>query len=473
MPDIETIADRLLADEPALLSSLDFGAFVAQGAGSGPSVLIGDASEISLMQTAWASHLDHRMAHLAKPGDMVLVRENDACFARYLKDYRGIEDVAFVNAGPSRNDSVAKLMLNSQARLRDFVDLACQNGGLTFKPYITTGTIWHLAQAIGERAGLVINVSGPSPRISQRANDKLWFTHLARTVIGGDAVPPTMSAYGPKAAAALIFRLSSQGQQVIVKVPDSAGSKGNVRLDQTVLEGLTVDQIEALLLDRLHGTGWSDSYPILVGVWDENVTCTPSVQMWIPHVAEGKPSAQGVFEQRVFGASAAFIGAVKSELPQPLQDTLVAQTLAVAEVLQRLGYYGRCSFDAVICDGNTAEPSIHWIECNGRWSGVSIPLATLNSISTGQIPDGLVIIQEKLPGNPINTSQAVTALESVLYCGGLADNGVILMSPPTGAEASTINLLVFARHQSDAIRLGDRAMALLKNVTADQVLASE
>ncbi len=469
MPDIVTIADRLLADEPALLSSLDFGPFVAQGTGSGASLLIGDASEISLMQSEETSRLDHRMAHLAQAGDVVLLREKDARFERYLKAYRGIDDVTFLGADSSCDAPVAKQAFTTAALLQTLVDVARQNGGLTLRSYITTGPVWHLAQIIGERADCLINVDGPSPRTSRRVNDKLWFAHLARTVIGDNAVPPTMSAYGPKAAAALIFRLSAQGQQVIAKVPDSAGSKGNIRLDRAVLESLTAAQVETLLLERLHGTGWDNSYPILIGVWDANLTCTPSVQMWLPHSSDGMPRALAVFEQRVLGASAAFVGAVKSELPRKIQDALVTQALAIAQVLQRLGYYGSCSFDAVIYNRNNAGNSIHWIECNGRWSGASIPLAVMNAIGTDSIPNGLVIVQEEMPGNPLNTSQAVNALDSVLYRGGPPDEGVILMSPPTGMGASTANLLVFARDQADAIRLGDRAMALLKRVTLDQI----
>ncbi len=465
MTENASIVKRFLADEPTLLSSLDFGPFVAQGTGSGPSLLIGDTSEISLMQSTPTSHRDHRMAHLAKAGDVVLVRNRDPVFERYLKDYRGLENVTFLGADPTRSEAVAKQAFTSELLLNSLVNVARRNGGLTIHSYLTTETTWHLAQAIGERAACIVHVSGPSARISQRANDKLWFTQLARKVIGDDAVPPTISAYGPKAAAALILRLNAQGQQVIVKVPDSAGSAGNIRLDKAALETLTADQVETLLMDRLHGIGWADSYPILVGVWDADVTSTPSVQMWIPHISDGEPSAQGVFEQRVFGASAAFIGAVKSTLSNALQDALVTQALTIARVLQQLGYYGRCSFDAVICTRNDNANSIHWIECNGRWSGVSILSAVLHSIHTGPPPKGLVILQERLPGDPCTTSDAINAMHKILYRGGPREEGVILMSPPIGVIASTANLLIFAKSQADAIRLGDEAMQMLKTTT--------
>ncbi|MCX8226213.1 MAG: hypothetical protein OTI35_09080, partial [Sulfitobacter sp.] len=322
MIDLSNVAARLLADEPALLTSLDFGPFVRQGTGSGPSLLIGDVSEINLMRPGRTSRLDHRMAHLAHAGDVVLVRERDPVFEGYLQEFCTLKDIEFFGTDPTCDDGVAKQALTSAPLFDHLVDVTRKNGGLTIQPYLTTETIWHLAKAIGERANCIVNVSGPSSRISLRANDKLWFVQLARTVIGNDAVPPTISAYGPMASAALIQWFSTQGKQVIVKVPDSAGSAGNIRLDPEILENLSTDEIEALLIERLHGTGWADTYPILVGVWDSNVSCTPSVQMWIPHISEGQPTVQGVFEQRVFGPTAAFVGAIKSRQPATLQHAL-------------------------------------------------------------------------------------------------------------------------------------------------------
>lgn len=458
--ETRAIAGRLLADEPALLSSLDFGPLVAQGTGSGPSLLIGDPSEISLMRSARNSFLDHRMAHLAKPGDVVLVRRRDIQFEDYLREFRGFDEVTFLGADPACADPVAKQAFTSERLLQKLVDVARLHGGLTITSYLTTGTIWHLAQCIAARAGCIVHVNGPSPRISARVNDKLWFTQLAKAVIGARAVPPTMSAYGPKAAAAQILHLIGHGQQVIVKVPDSAGSAGNIRLERSVLAKLSTRQVETLLMDRLHSTGWADTYPILVGVWDAHVTCSPSVQLWIPRDGEGPPQSQGVFEQKVFGQAAAFVGAARSTLSKEIQDTLVTEALMIARVLQRLGYYGRCSLDAVLCADNPGL--VHWIECNGRWSDVSIPLAVLHSLGSGELAKGMMIIQDKLPGDPISTSQAVNALRGLLYRGDPLAGGAILLSPPSNAIASTANVLSFAPTQREAARLGEKALDALK-----------
>jgi hypothetical protein len=465
MPDDAKLIERLSADEPALLSSLDFGPWVSQGVGTGPSLLIGDQSEISLLRTARTSHLDHRMAHLARPGDVVLVRNRDPDFEAYLAEHLGLTDITFLVVDDTEASPIAKLAFDTPKLLETLADIAGKAGGLTIKSYLTTGNTWHLAQAIGEAARCVIYVSGPSPRVAKRVNDKLWFTRLARQVIGNEAVPPTMSAYGPDAAAALVARFGKSAEQVIVKVPDSAGSAGNIRFEAAYLNGKSSAQIKALMQDQLHATGWADHYPILVGVWDTDVTCTPSVQLWIPHVTDGAPVSHGVFEQHVFGDAAAFVGAVRSTLPDTVQSKLVAQSVKIATVLQHLGYYGRCSFDAVICNRNDDPNTIHWIECNGRWGGVSIPLSILHSIAPDQDKSGIMILQSPLPGITIETSQAVKMMRERLYHHARSGDGIILLSPPPSTKGSIANLMVFADTQDTATASGRAAIQHLKSLT--------
>jgi hypothetical protein len=466
MSDDTKLIERLVADEPALLSSLDFGPWVSQGTGTGPSLLIGDQSEISLMRNARSSHLDHRMAHLAKPGDVVLVRQRNPEFEAYLAEYRGFSDVTFLSAQNADADPVSKQAYSTPALFEALIKMARNAGGLTVNSYLTTGNTWRLAQAIGEAAKCMIHVSGPSPRVARRVNDKLWFTRLARQVIGNEAVPPTMSAYGPDAAAALVARFGKSASQVIVKVPDSAGSAGNMRFEAAFLRDKSTSQIKSLLQDQLHATGWADSYPILVGVWDTDVTCTPSVQLWIPQVGEGPPVSHGVFEQQVFGDAAAFVGAVRSTLPDAVQCDLVAQSVKIATVLQHLGYYGRCSFDAVICNRNDNPNTIHWIECNGRWSGVSIPLAILHAIAPDQDALGILVTQYPLPGVTVTVSQAVKALDGGLYHHATSAVDVILLSPPPSASGSIANMLAFGDTQSTAARSGRAAIQRLRELTS-------
>lgn len=459
----EDIAEALLRDEPALVSSLDFGPFVRQGIGNGPSLLIGDQSEIALVSPVTGSRLEYRMALLARPGDSVLVRHRDADFETYLSAYLTLVNVKFHQADPRSHIPTTRQAWTSQKWVDTFAAVAQKRSGLTIKPYLTTGHAWRLAQAIGERSGQIVYVSGPSARVTRRANNKLWFTELARRVIGQDATPPTRAAYGPAATAGLVRQISNETDQVIVKVPDSAGSAGNLRLESATIRERSLRDLRQFLLGRLYAVGWHDSYPLLVGVWDKNVICSPSVQLWVPHVSQSEPKVEGIFEQRVQTSAATFVGASRSTLQRTIQDQLGMEATRIATVLQRLGYFGRCSLDAVICRTPDAPSLIHWIECNGRWGGVSIPMTASGQLLGNPPPNAISIVQEMLPEQHLSTKDLLLKLKDLLFKTNESQTGLIVLSPPHHPKGALINLLAAAETQQAVDDMLHDAMRRLKD----------
>ncbi|SNR74712.1 hypothetical protein SAMN06265370_12028 [Puniceibacterium sediminis] len=449
---------ELLDGEPALLSSLDFGPYVAQGIGDGPSLIIGDQAEIALLASAKETRLDYRMALLAKSGDSVFVRRQVRDFEDYLASNLGQKDVTYLHGRGDDARPVTQQIRTSAKMLERLAERARSSGGLTLKPYLTTGHSWRLAQSLGEAARCCIHVCGPSPRLARRVNDKLWFGQFARRILGDHATPPTRAAYGPAAAAGLVRRIGKQSDQIIVKVPDSAGSAGNLRLEGAAVRGKSLCDLRQFLLHRLHTFGWQDTYPILVGVWDENVRCSPSAQIWVPHVQDGPPRIEGIFEQRVHDSGAAFVGAARSTLPQELQERLSAEASRIAGILQRLGYFGRCSLDAVIFRGADGADNIHWIECNGRWGGVSIPMAAADTLCANQPAPAISVMQELRPGRQMQTKELLRRLGDLLFRVGHDKTGIVVMSPPEHDNGAHINLLSLAQTQLLSDELLNEAM---------------
>lgn len=74
------LVQHCLRDDPAFMSSLDFGLFVVQSSRLGPSILIRNQAEINLMTSFAERRLDHRMALLVKNADIVLVRKRERMF---------------------------------------------------------------------------------------------------------------------------------------------------------------------------------------------------------------------------------------------------------------------------------------------------------------------------------------------------------------------------------------------------------
>lgn len=455
------LAMRLQRDEPALRSSLDLGSFVQQGEGPGPRLIIGDQAEIPLLQDALNTRRDYRMALLAKPLDVVIVRHRDEAYERYLDSHLGISDVTYLSPSSSCKDPIAVAARSDRDLSEKLAKLA--GTGLTLNTYLTTQNTWRLAKQLGDSTQKLMHVSGPSSRVSKRVNDKLWFTDLTRQLFGKTSTPPTMPGYTIAAATAEIIYLAKSSDQVVAKIPNSAGSAGNVTFRRADIAGKSDRAVQHLLRARLEATGWTDEFPILIGVWERDVLCSPSVQLWIPHADAGLPIAEGVFEQHTRNAEAAFIGAAISTLPSEIQASLCAEAVTIATALQALGYYGRCSFDAVIHQTQDRANEIHWIECNGRWGGVSIPMTLAKTLKGGALPNGFLVVQEGYRDLPaISTTECLTLLDDLLYRKGQQEEGLIITAPPTGSSNLSINLLALGHTEHQSKLLMKEALARLR-----------
>src|SRR5690606_17302709 len=111
----------------------------------------------------------------------------------------------------------------------------------------------------------------------------------------------------------------------------------------------------------------------------------PSVQLWIPPrpaAEEGAPAdpvVEGVFTQ-LLGSAGEFMGGAPSRLPAAVQARLAQEAVYLGGLLQALGYVGRCSLDAILVGDDPHGATPHWIECNGRWGGMSIPMTLANRL---------------------------------------------------------------------------------------------
>jgi len=187
-------------------------------------------------------------------------------------------------------------------------------------------------------------------------------------VLGESALAPTCAAYGPAVLAQRIRVLARSAARVVVKVPYSAGGAGNVSVAATEVAEASLSVIKEYILGALHALGWYDIYPLLVGSWEAPALSSPSVQLWIPAIGDGPPLIEGLFEQMLEGVEGAFVGSVPTELPECWRNQLANEAMRLATVLQLLGYFGRCSLDALLVGQSYDFAALHWIECNGRWA---------------------------------------------------------------------------------------------------------
>lgn len=466
---LRAIADKRLRNEPALSATQAFGPLVRSGLSESPALVIGDLSEIPLYPNERAHIYEYRMGLLAQDGDVLALAHRNHPFEAYLRGIIGADNLdAVISRLGSREGEVRAKNLSLTQRcesepaiLSQLVALAAEQDGLNIIPYLVTGHQWRLASAIADASSVPIMVCGAPPRLSRRVNDKVWFAALARDVLGRTSIPPTFTVYGPAAAAGRALAIARSSAKVIVKVPSSAGSIGNIVLESNQLLDLRPDAARNLIVSLLETRGWQGEYPLLVGVWEAPVFTSPSVQTWIPLRGTESPIIDGIFEQRIRGERGSFVGAVPAQLPDACLERLASEGTQLAVVLQELGYFGRCSFDAVISGSDLDNAELHWIECNGRWGGVSLPMTLANRLTSGS-HGGIVIMQASGMTVPSRSMPEISAvLGKALFADPGGREGVVVLSPTVFEMGNGLHFMAIAGTQARAETIADNAFQRL------------
>lgn len=453
---LRKLAKNLARDEPALDSTAVFGDRLVIGiADDRPAILLADHSEISLYDRRGDMSLEYRMLLLAQRGDMVIVgTHRSADFEKYCReklDLGPVEVLALPDTGNQPQPGPAKRCRTNAALMKTFADTARLHDGLTILPYMGTGEIWMLAAEISRLAGVTIHVAAPPPRLVRRVNDKIWFAARVREVLGPAALPPSYSTFGPAALAARIANLARHNRQVVVKLPDSASGSGNLVLQADKIRDMSLAELRQSLIDLLEGLGWQGTFPLLAGVWDTPVLANPSVQIWIPPDDDGPPIIEGLFDQHIEGTQARFVGASLSCLPAEWQQRIAGEAARLAFLFQQLGYFGRCSLDVVIVGENLDNASLHWIECNGRWGGTSLPMTIADRLVPDWHQRTTLIVQRPLQFDATQTfADVAERLESKLLPIGHGDQGIVFLSPGGIEDGTGLNFLVFADTDAQA-----------------------
>jgi pre ATP-grasp domain-containing protein len=218
---------------------------------------------------------EYRISHLADRDDMLLLSGNrNEAFEHYREHSLGLGRIDAITLSSRPSDDLIPLatrcLLDPNA-LNRIVARAQKIGTLTILPYIGKGSTWLLAAAVAERSGVPVRVAAPPPKLAARVNDKVWFAHLLDEVLGPRAQPLYRAVFGPAALAARAFRFARESERIVIKVPDSAGSDGNLSLRASEIQDLSPGVLRERLILMLTEIGWRNEYPLLVEIWDTPV----------------------------------------------------------------------------------------------------------------------------------------------------------------------------------------------------------
>jgi hypothetical protein len=342
------LAHSLLQSDPRLAATSAFGDEVFAGYTPGQCLLIEDHYAIRLFEKRANQAYSYRTLLLARPGDVVVIGGGRSpAFEHYCRDKLSLGPAEVLEpAATARIESLASRCARDPEVMEILAARAREQGALSIIPYMLTHS----------------------------ANDKIWFSECVDRLIGRQARPTAWPAWNAAMLAAGVARLARDHASLVIKLPDSASSKGNLLLDAAGVAGRPLGELRQDLLALMRGAGWQNGLPVLLSAWEQPVLVSPSAHLWIPPAGSGDPVVEALFEQTLAGPGRAFAGAVPTTLPAHWQQCLADQAVQLGLLLQRLGYIGRCSFDAILVGPDLDRAALHWIECNGRWGGVSLPV---------------------------------------------------------------------------------------------------
>ena len=166
----------------------------------------------------------------------------------------------------------------------------------------------------------------------------------------------------------------------------------------------------------------------------------------------GLPIVEGIFGQTLSGERQSFAGATQIILPAELEMRFCREALAISTYFQRLGYIGRLSLDALLIGENVDNAELHWIECNGRWGGVSIPMIVARRLMSSRGGAQLIIVQRAFPNRNIpDFDDLLPKLGSWLYTKEKGE-GVVFLEP-TDRVQQNITFFVLAMSREAAEKM--------------------
>lgn len=458
------------ADQAGLARSLArdrlyFGPAVRPRVDGGPFIFFGDTHETRGLAARARGSLEYRLSLLAGAGDLVVLGgARIPAFETYVAARLGLGVRRYLPVAPGAAtppEPTQRRCLDdpvAYAALRAFV---AQGGGATLVPYAATGAIWSLARRLAGDTGARVDVAGPPPAITRAANDKLVFSAIVRALLGDDAAPTEIAAHGPAALAGRVHQVARGCRKLVIKLPDSAGSAGNFPMFSADLAGMPVKELHRHLQGRLGLEGGAQRFPVIVQVWQNSVFSSPSIQLWIPRPEDGPPVIEGVFHQIVTGPEGRFVGARPADPEEGWIPAFCHQGQMIGQAFQEIGFFGRCSFDAVLYGDDPDRPRISWLECNGRWGGVSIPMTLLNRLFAGRAPPPYAIIHLTRPGEAGRPfDRGLELLEDMLWAPG-REHGIIFMTPGGFEAGADFHMISLAPTPDDALAQAERAVARL------------
>lgn len=464
---VDRAVNLIRRERPELARDLEFQQHTTRTLEDGPSLHLDDLSQISFVDAiADVQYALDRARLRAGEGDIVATSLPVVPgFEEYVSEKLGLGSVTWLNPQPLSNPlQIAEACWEDRHVRRELMH-RLRDGRLNYlHPNMGTFAVWELARLLSEASRQPVRVIAPPPALCRWVNDKVIFARTVSQLLGSERIPRTASAWNLSTLTKHVAEIAASARCLCLKLAGSAGGDGTVLLNTDSLREMSTVALSQLLAEKTARIGWNGTSHLLVNQWESDVLASPSVQTWIPPLGDGPPIVEGIFSQLIKPPNGEFVGAAAAALPDDLAEALVIDCWLLTLLYQRLGYVGRCSFDAILVGENWSQCRIELIECNGRWGGTSAPMTMMNRLFGDWMLWPFAVRNHLVPGlSQMTFAELRSALSTELYDRQTGAGSLILFNPDRFEHRSDITVLVRGRTAEEAIQRSEHEVPRLLN----------
>lgn len=402
---------------------------------------------------------DRALLHPADP-KLVILSAAIAHFDRFTQQMGFSQTQYRVPAHSSA--SLCEDIMADEVLLEAIAHYAGEHRTVQMIPHATTPAFVQLADTLRSRYGLTVLLpESPSLEnlwlrdyVDTKAGFRHLFLQVQPSLPAQVDLPEGYVAQTVEQATAIAHWFSTRNQPCLVKADIGNDALGHTVIDPQIT--LSLEDIQA----KLEQNPFIQEGLIIVEAFlPSSNRLFPSVELFVPPLAEGVPQMTYVCNQ-LFFESGTFAGVLVSREfeAEPWYQPLVESGQAIAHQLQNMGYVGHFDLDGIVDDAG----DLFCLEINARRTGgTHVHEVGYHLFGKDYLQHSVLLSNTSMDSHGISDFSALqTTLEPLLYPMGDRPQGLI-MTHTSGLNHHKFGYVIVAPTEVTALDLQQQMMTLL------------